>query len=301
MNKKHDIAVVMVGLNTRDFVKNALESLQKADWGTFTHEIVYIDNASKDDTVEVVRREFPAVRVVQNTENIGFCRAANQGSALVDARYILHLNNDTLVYVEAIRRVAEFLDSHPEVAVGGSRLLNHDLSDQWSARRFPGGIHSIWGRRSRLAKWFPNATPVRRYLFKDELAGTEPFQVDWVGTPFMMVRSEAFHAAGGFPEDFYYWHEAIFCDRVRRRGGTTWVVPTAKVVHFEGKGGGSRPYPVRRWHIVDFHRGAYRFHNERHGLGRFHPRRWLAATGLATRAALLLTANWLDYRVRQHS
>jgi GT2 family glycosyltransferase len=301
MTMRHDIAVVMIGLNTRDYVKSCLESLAKAEWSSFTHEIVYIDNASKDDTVEVVRREFPHVRVIVNAENIGFCRAANQGSKLVNARYILHLNNDTIVYPEAIRQVAEFLDSRPDVAVCGSRLLNHDLTDQWSARRFPGGIHSVCGRRSRLAKWFPDAKPVREYLFKDQLAGNEPFQVDWIGTPFLMVRSEVFHSVGGFPEDFYYWHEAMFCSRVHFQGGTTWVVPTAKVIHFEGKGGGSRPYPVRRWHILDFHQGAYRFHVERYGLGRLHPRRWIAATGLATRAALLLTANWVDYRVRQQS
>ena len=301
MNPRTDIGIVIVGLNTRDYVKDCLESLAAADWGTYTHEIVYIDNASKDDTVEVVRREFPGVHVVANAENIGFCRAANQGSRLVNCRYILHLNNDTLVYPEAIRQMAEFLDATPEVAVSGCRLLNHDLTDQWSARRFPGSIHSICGRRSFIARHFPNARPVREYLFKDQLQGAQPFRVDWVGTPCLMVRSEVFHSVNGFPEDFYYWHEATFCNRVLRTGGTTWVVPTAKVVHFEGKGGGARPYTVRRWHILDFHRGAYRFYLERHQLSRLNPKTWLTATGLATRAALLLTVNWVGHRLRPQS
>jgi GT2 family glycosyltransferase len=98
---------------------------------------------------------------------------------------------------------------------------------------------------------------------------------------------------GGFPEDYYYWHEATFCYRVSREGWTTFIVPTAKVVHFEGKGGGARPYAVRRWHIIDFSRGAYRFHCERHSLHRLNPRRWLVALGLGTHAGIQLLRNWL--------
>jgi GT2 family glycosyltransferase len=292
-----DIAVIIVGMNTRDYVRNCLASLAETDWGDHTCEIVYIDNDSKDDTLETVRQQFPAVRVLANKENFGFCRAANQGSAAVDARYLLHLNNDTLVSKDAVRQLEGFLDTHPDAGVVGCRLLNHDRTDQWSARRFPGGIHSIWGRRSFLAKRFPRAKPARKYLFKDELGQAEPFQVDWVGTPCFMVRSEIFRAIGGFPEDFYYWHEAVFCQRVKRAGWSTWVVPTAQVIHFEGKGGGARPYKVRRWHILDFHRGAYRFHIEFRRLHRFHPRRWFAAVGLGMRAGLLLSANWFNHRV----
>jgi GT2 family glycosyltransferase len=296
-----DIAIVIVGMNTRAYVRDCLASLATTEWGEYTHQIVYIDNASRDDTVEVVRREFPAVRILENQENVGFCRAANQGSAAVSARYLIHLNNDTLVYPDSLPQLARFLDGHLNVTVAGCRLLNHDLTDQWSARRFPGGIHSIWGRRSFLAKRFPEARPVRDYLFKDLLRQSEPFKVDWVGTPCMMVRSDVFQAVGGFPADFYYWHEAIFCQRVLRASGSTWVVPTSKVVHFEGKGGGARSYEVRRWHILDFHRGAYRFHVESHRLRRLHPRRWIAATGLSIRAVLLLIANWLGHRVLHRS
>jgi GT2 family glycosyltransferase len=301
MTASFDIAIVIVGMSTRAYVKDCLASIAATEWGSYTHQIIYVDNASRDDTIEAVSREFPAVHILANQDNKGFCRAANQGSAVAQARYLLHLNNDTLVYPDSLPQLVQFLDEHLDVAVVGCRLLNHDLTDQWSARRFPGGIHSIWGRRSLLARKFPDARPARDYLLKDLLRKTEPFKVDWVGTPCMLVRSEVFHAVGGFPEDFYYWHEAIFCQRVLRAKGSTWVVPTAKVIHFEGKGGGARPYEVRRWHIVDFHRGAYRFHIESRRLRRLDPRRWLAATGLAIRSSILLAANWFSYRILQRS
>jgi len=120
--------------------------------------------------------------------------------------------------------------------------------------------------------------------------------VDWTGTPCLLVRREDFFSVGGFPEDFYYWHESVFCHRLIRLGRETWIVPSAKVVHFEGQGGGVRPYAVRRWHIIDFSQGAYRFHCERRSLGRWHPSRWLTGASLAFRAGALLTLLWLKTR-----
>jgi GT2 family glycosyltransferase len=296
-----DISVVMVGMNTRDYVRNAIASLRDSDWGRYRYEIIYVDNNSRDDSVELVRREFPDVHVIANTANRHFCPAANQGSRAAAGRYLLHLNNDTLVESGAIAQMAAFLDATPGAAVVGCRLLNPDGTDQWSARRFPSWYNSLFGRRSVLTKLFPASPVLRQYLYKDELAGSAPFRVDWTGTPCMLVRADRFWQAGGFPEDFYYWHEATFCNRISRLGSAVWIVPRARVTHFEGKGGGARSYAVRRWHIIDFSRGAYRFYCERHALSPANPVRWIAAAGLWTRAALLLAGLWMNARFERQA
>ena len=288
-----DISVVMVGMNTRDYVSNALTSLVQSDWGRFSREIIYVDNNSRDDSVEVVRKRFPEVLVVANLQNRNFCPAANQGSLAASGRFLLHLNNDTLVEPQAIAQMAEFLDKTPGAGVVGCRLLNHDGTDQWSARRFPSWYNGVLGRRFPLGRAFAQSKIVREYLYKDQIVGLQPFAVDWTGTPCMLVRREAFFKIEGFPEDFYYWHEATFCHRLLCAGWKTFIVPTAKVVHFEGKGGGTRPYAVRRWHIIDFSRGAYRFHCERHSLHPLNPLRWIAALSLGAFASVNLLKNWL--------
>lgn len=283
-----DVAVILVGLNANAFVKQCIETVEKADWSRHTCEIVYVDNGSKDGSVEMVRSCFPGVRVIANDSNLGYCKAANQGARIADARHFYFLNDDTIVYPDALPVVIDFLDSHPGIGVVGSRLLNLDLTDQWSGRRFPSVWNGILGRRSWLSKLFPDARALTDYLYRDEVAAGVPFEADWVSAAALLVDRDTFARVGMFAEDYYYWHEAVFCDRVRRAGRKVYLHPGSKIIHYEGKGSGARPYPVQRWHILDFHRGAYRCAVEHYNLGRYNPARWLAAAALATRAMVLL-------------
>ena len=283
-----DVAVILVGLNANKFVKECIETVEKADWSRHTCEIIYVDNGSKDGSVEMVRSCFPGVRVIANDSNLGYCKAANQGARIADARHFYFLNDDTIVYPDALPVVIDFLDSHPGIGVVGSRLLNLDLTDQWSGRRFPSVWNGILGRRSWLSKLFPDARALTDYLYRDEVAAGVPFEADWVSAAALLVDRDTFARVGMFAEDYYYWHEAVFCDRVRRAGRKVYLHPGSKIIHYEGKGSGARPYPVQRWHILDFHRGAYRCAVEHYNLGRFNPARWLTAAALATRAMVLL-------------
>ena len=294
MSERKDIAVILVGMNTRQFVKDCLDSIARSDWQGYSHEILYVDNASRDDSVEMLRREYPGVQVIANERNVGFTRAANQAAAAANARFHLQINNDTLVEPDSIAQLARFLDAHPRAGVAGGRILNPDLSDQWSARRFPSAKNVIFNRRAALKGWFRNSKAVREYLYLDRIQGVEPFAVEWVPTVYSMIREQVFQAVGGFPGELYYWAEGVFCLRVLRAGFEVFTVPTSKIVHFEGHGGGPRPYAVRKWHIVDFHRGAYRMFLERYQPGRFSPSRLAAAATLGLRALTLLTLNKLS-------
>ncbi|MDX2267552.1 MAG: glycosyltransferase family 2 protein [Bryobacter sp.] len=293
---KLDVSVILVGLNTRQFVKNCIESLLASDWGQYSYEIVYVDNGSKDDSVAMVRRHFPDVVVIANETNRHFCPAGNQAARAAKGRYLFHLNNDTVVEPDAVPMLVRFLDTHPEAAAVGCRLLNPDGSDQWSARRFPEWYNGLLGRRSLLSKWFPESGIVKSYLYKDEMSSGQPFRVDWTPTVAMLIREEDYWAVGGVPEDLYYWHEAVFCFRLSQRGRETWVAPAARIWHYEGHGGGVRTYAVRQWHIRNFSHGAYRLHCERYGLKAWDPSSILTALSLRARATVQLALLWLSAR-----
>jgi N-acetylglucosaminyl-diphospho-decaprenol L-rhamnosyltransferase len=293
-----DITAIIVGINSREYVRKCLASLRSADWGAYTHSVIYVDNASSDRSLEMVRAEFPEVMVIANQQNVGFCAACNQGAAAVESRYVYLLNNDTILFPESVRLLAEFLECTPRAGAAGNRLLNPDLTDQWSARRFPTWINAIFGRRTVFGRLFPRSHAVRDYLYKDQFAQGRPFAVDWIPGSCTLVRSEAYSQSGGLPEDMHYWSDAVFCDRLRKLGWDIYVIPDAKLVHYEGQGTGGKTATVRRWLIFDFHRGAYRFYCEHFALGRYSPVRWFAGAVLETRARVLILIDIIRHLAR---
>lgn len=287
-----DISVVLVGLNACKYIVECIASLRAAKWPDCSFEIIYVDNGSKDDSVAQVSTLYPDVALIANPDNRGYCPAANQGSRIARGAYLFFLNDDTIVLDDAIARTMRTLQAMPQAGVVGSRLLNLDRTDQWSGRRFPTAWSAILGRRSWLARYLPNAAPLADYLCKAEVARGEPFVADWVSAAAMIVSQKDFWAINGFAEDYYYWHEAVFCDRMRGIGRQVVLDPQSQIIHYEGKGSGKRTYKVLRWHILDFHRGAFRCFCEHYGLSSLNPIRWLVGAGLFARARLLLASNW---------
>jgi GT2 family glycosyltransferase len=297
-NEQNTVAIIIVGLNACQYVKECLESIGTAEWRYCSYEIIYIDNGSKDDSLSMLQA-FPQVKVIANPTNRGFCPAANQGAAIADSKYYFFLNDDTLVLKDAIPLLVEFSEKTANAGIVGARLLNTDLTDQWSGRRFPSLLNALAGRRAWLSKIFPNNKSLKSYLCKDELNTTEPFVVDWVSAAALLVSRELFHAVGGFAEDYYYWHEAVFCDRVKKLGGLSYLHPLSKIVHHEGKGSGHRPIGRQVVLLIDFHRGAYRCYLEHYEISHFHPRALIALAGLSVRAVGLMTGSYIRHIVNQ--
>ena len=300
-NREHpaaqaDIAVILVGLNARDYIKQCLRSIYAADWHQYSYVVVYVDNGSIDDSVSMVRTEFPHVVVHENRENLGYCPAANQGAALVDCPYLMFVNDDTIILEDAISKLADLLASNTGVASVGARLLYQNMSEQWSGRSFPSAINALFGRRSLLHRLVPDSAPLVRYLHKADLDAGRHFRVDWVSAAAVMFRGSDFWSVGGFAEDYYYWHEAVIAKRLLDKGRLTYLHPGARIIHFEGKGSGARSYAVRKFHIINFHEGAFRFYCEHHRLGLLHPLCWLAAIGLSCRALILLTLSRFSHQ-----
>jgi GT2 family glycosyltransferase len=149
-----DVAIIIVGLDLRSFVEQRLRSLDKTEWHELTHQTVYVDNGSRDRTADAVRGEFPNVSVIPNPTNVGFCRACNQAMDSSDSRYIFYLNDDTIVMPDTIPRLVEFLESTPNAIAAGCRVFYPDMSEQWSARRFPTWKNALFGRqRPHCSLW----------------------------------------------------------------------------------------------------------------------------------------------------
>lgn len=284
-----DIAIVLVGLNARDFVLGCVQSLLEANWGDKTYEVIYSDNGSVDGSVDALKEKYPWVQIVENGSNIGFCPAANIGARLANSRYLYFINDDTLVIDDALSLLVDYMDANPDIGTAGSRLLYPDHSEQYSGRRFPTLLSSFMGRRSPLTRFFPNAPWVRKYLCKEVLESGEPGDVDWVSAAGQIFDPKKFWEVGGFDESYYYWHEMVICSRLKKAGYRVVLHPDSKVIHYEGKGSGSRrSYKVKRFHILDFHKGAYRAYRDHNEVGPAHPSSLFVGLLLWSRATSML-------------
>jgi GT2 family glycosyltransferase len=295
-----DASAIIISLNSKRFLEGCIDSLKASEWRSLTYEIIVVDNGSTDGSLEILSEKYPDVKVIANGTNIGFCPAGNLGATAARGRHLLFLNDDIIILDDAIARLVEWMDLHPQAGITGSRLLNIDGTEQHSSgRTYPSPMNAIFGRKSVLTRLFPNAPWARRYLLSDRIQSQETYEVDWVSAAAMMVRADVFRSIGGLAEDFYYFHEMLICRRSQLAGYGVYLDPQSKIIHYEGAGSGVRTARVRRKHIERFHRGAYDWYCLHHGIGRLNPVRFLAAALLTLRATALIAADTLRGEPKQ--
>jgi GT2 family glycosyltransferase len=280
-----DLSVLIVTWNSADHIDDCLRAI--SDTVTVNHEIIVADNDSHDDTPRCLARARTTTphTLLQTGVNLGFARANNFAMQVASGRNILLLNPDTQVLPHAIDHLVAHLDHNPTVGVVAPKLLNHDRTDQGTARAFPTPAAAIFGRRSPLTRLAPNNRWSKRFLIGKHAKGTQPFEVDWVSGACLMVKREAIEQAGTLDDGFFmHFEDADWCYRIKQKGFEVRCVPQAQVIHDQG--GSRRGWPPNQ--IIAFHQGAYRFYTRNVATNAFDPRRPIAAAGLAIRAATLI-------------
>lgn len=279
------LSIIIVNYNTEDFLKQCLTSLY-AQQHSFTFETIVVDNHSHDESVTMIRKDFPGVRLMENRDNGGYATANNMGMELARGKYYLLLNSDTKIMGDALERLVSFLDRHGNVAVVTARLVYPDFSDQGVARTFPTPMNGLFGRRSLLTRLFPNNRYSKRYLLSHRHPSNEPFEVDWVSGACLMVKKEAIREVGPLDERFWmYWEDADLCYRIKQEGWKVYCVPEAVVIHYEGRSG-SEGTSSRC--IIEFNKSAYRYYRKHHIKSPFEMMNFAAVIGLSLRTMMLL-------------
>jgi GT2 family glycosyltransferase len=240
-----DVSVSIVNTNSRDLLLACLESLSAADT-----EIVVLDNASEDGSVEAVRERFPHVRLIPQSYRAGFAVNHNTVMRATSGRYVYVLNEDTTADDWQLERLVAHLDANPRVAALGPRLVYPDGSLQDSAWRFPTPLVSVLGL----------ATLGRAGVKQSR--GDVPRRVDWVTGAALLLRREALEEVGLFDETFFLYSEEVDLQvRLRHAGWEVHYVPQATVVHHESQF--SAGIPERR--INEMWRSRHRYWHKHHG------------------------------------
>lgn len=240
----HDIAVVIVNFKMRDLVRACLASLQK-DIATSTHpmsmQVVIVDNASHDGIEDLVRKEFPQYGCIVSPRNEGYGSAVNKGIRAIEARYYFVLNPDT-VFIEpqTIERMVAYMEVHPKIGMIAPKLLNADLTLQYSCNRFPHFAEQLF-RRTSLGKYQWVERRIMRLLMKDfDHEKTQP--VDWAIGSAMFVRASALKDAGFMDERFFmYFEDTDWCRRFWDAHWPIYYVHDIKIMHYHGRGSAKVP------------------------------------------------------------
>jgi len=225
-----DLSVVIVNWNTRDLLRDCLNSLI-AGLGRLEAEVFVVDNASTDGSAEMVAAEFPAVRLLPQPVNLGFAAGNNVALRLARGRHVLLLNTDTLVHGLVLPDAVACLDSNPGVGVLGPRVLNTDGTVQASCSSFPslGNLLLQTLGVTRVARW-----DGYRMTGWDR---SEMRRVDVISGAAMFVRRSAMEQVGLLDESFFFYgEETDWCHRFGQAGWETMYVPLPAITHF---GGGS--------------------------------------------------------------
>jgi GT2 family glycosyltransferase len=227
-----DLSVVIVSFNTRDLLRECLQTVFMQSGPSL--EVIVVDNDSRDQSLPMVEREFPATIAIQAGANLGFAAANNLAFHRARGKYVVLLNSDAFLPQGALARAFALMEASPRTGLGGGRLVGRDGSWQPSARLFPSLLNDFLSL-SGLAARFPRS----RFFGRADRTWADPMQAtdtDWVPGAFSIIRRDVLEQVGFFDENFFlYYEEVDLCLRIRGAGFLISYWPELAVVHIGGE------------------------------------------------------------------
>ncbi len=228
------IGIVIVNYNVKYFLRQCIESIYRSSFSK-EYKVVVVDNNSADDSLDMLRSQFPEVSVIANKENVGFGRANNQAFDIIEADYILILNPDTLVQEDTLQICYDYLESNPEYGAVGVKLLDgagNYLPE--SKRGFPTPLNALF-KLTSLSKIFSKSSFFNSYYLghKDS---EQTQQMEVLSGAFTFIRKGLLDSIGGFDEDYFMYGEDIEMSyQIKEQGMHIAYLPTTSIVHFKGE------------------------------------------------------------------
>ncbi len=228
------LSILIVNFNGKDFLGPCLDSIRK--FVTVPYEIIVVDNASHDGSVDYINQNYPNVRVVASLVNTGFTGGNNLAAKEAKGRYLLLLNNDTIIR-SSIDPLIELMDGKAEIGVLGCRLFYGDGRQQESVGYIP-SVLSLVLSWTPLARLFSRSANFRRSVPADSTLYSQTYnEVEWVSGAFLLTRADLWRQLGGLDEHYFmYMEDTDYCRRIRDVGNKVVYSAACEVIHFEGSG-----------------------------------------------------------------
>jgi len=237
-NKKPTLSIIIVNFNVKELLLNCLESIYKSKGAKKQWEIIVVDNASSDNSVNTVKKKYPLVRVIVSKRNLGFSSANNLGVSQSRGKFVLFLNPDTLVESKTLQETLDFMIADEKIGALTCRVDLPDGKMDYSCHR---GFPTPWNSLcyfTGLSKLFPKSKTFAGYpATYHEIEKVHV--IDCCSGVFLLVRREAGDNIGWWDEDYFWNGEDIeFCYRLKEAGYLIYFYPKVKITHFKGSSSG---------------------------------------------------------------
>lgn len=277
LGREPQVSVVIVNYNGRRYLADCLKALRYTD--DLDIEVIVVDNGSTDGSLDLLAQDGrTSLKVIRAKLNLGFGRANNLGASVARGKYYLLLNTDCFLRPGALETLVTVLEERPGVGIVGPRLLNANGTLQPSCHNFP--LPTVLFLEQSLLWKLLVGIPFLRDRFLIASPHDRERRVDWMAGACLLVRAEAYRAAGGFDERyFFYWEETDLCLRITQLGWGVLFEPRAQAVHL---GGGSSSNPDL---LILFFKSLYLFYRKH-----YNPPRLLLARSIIRLMSLIKVA-----------
>ena len=241
MNEKIDLSIIIVNFNTKDLLRDCLNSIRRSETN-YSLEIIIADNKSQDGSSLMVKKEFKEVILLENKDNLGFSKANNKAIKKTHGRYILLLNPDTIVPKDTLQVMFDFMEKNQKVGAATCKIELADGSlDQACHRGFP----TVWNSFTYftgLEKLFPKIKLFSGYSLSHLFKNTT-HEIDSACGAFLIIRKEAGEQVNWLDEDYFWYGEDLdFCYRLKQKGWQIMFVPQVKIIHYKGAASGIKKH-----------------------------------------------------------
>lgn len=263
MISRPDLSLIIVSWNVSKLLTDCLDSV--GAYGAagrpdgLSIEVIVVDSASSDNTVATLKSRYPHVRLLAQSQNVGYTIGNNIGLKAATGRLLMLLNPDTVIIGNALAQLVSYMDEHPDVGVVGPQTRNPDGTIQSTRRRFPTITTAIF-ESTWLQPFAPRGVLDRFYA--TDIADDAIADVDWVQGSALMARREAYEQVGSLDEGYVMFSEEVdWCKRIKSAGWRVVYVGTAQIIHY---GGQSTEQATTRKHI-HFQQSKLRYFAKHHG------------------------------------
>ncbi len=228
-SKNPEVSIIVVNYNTGEFLQKCLKSIPSGC------EVIVIDNASTDDSLQKAIDGFPNFKYYKFSKNLGFARACNAGVYLSRGKYLLFLNPDSVIVKKGFKRCMKLIKKKRDAGAVTGKVIYPSGIIQPNVRKEGGVLNFLFGRTSFLKKLFPGSVFEKNYFYEEKELQYER-EVALAAAMFFLVKKDIFLSIGGFDERFFlYWEDFDLSVRLRKNGLKIYYVPETVAVHYLGK------------------------------------------------------------------